>query len=100
MSYGQKVNTNFQGNKVTKESESYKCLSLIMLGSVIRVVKKYYPQTHLGECKYEIKKNKMENLSNDDLSLDSSDESDNESVNESDNGSDNESENGFDNDEN
>ena len=49
-----------------------------MLDSVIRVNRKYYPQTLLEECKYEIKKNKMENLINDDLSLSSSDESDNE----------------------
>ena len=33
-----------------------------MLDSVVRVNKKYYPQTLLGECKYEIKKTKMENL--------------------------------------
>ena len=32
-----------------------------MLDSVIRVNKKYYPQTLLDECKYKIKKNKMEN---------------------------------------
>ena len=32
-----------------------------MLDSVIRVNKKYYPQTLLGECKYKMKKNKMEN---------------------------------------
>ena len=30
-----------------------------MLDSVIRVNKKYYPQTRLEQCKYEIKKNKM-----------------------------------------
>ena len=41
-SYGDKVNTNFQGKKVPKENASYKCLSLIMLDSVIRVSKKYY----------------------------------------------------------
>ena len=51
-----------------------------MLDSVIRP-KKYYPQTLLEECKYEIKKNKMENLINDDLGLSSPDESDNESDN-------------------
>ena len=57
-----------------------------MLEYVIRANKKYYPQTLLEECKYEIKKNKMENLINDDLDLSSSDESDNESDNdESDN---------------
>ena len=42
--YGDRVNTNFQGKKVPKENASYKRLSLIMLDSVIRVNKKYYPQ--------------------------------------------------------
>ena len=50
-----------------------------MLDSFIRANKKYYPQTLLEECKYEIKKNKMENLINDDLDPSSSDESHNES---------------------
>ena len=83
--YGDKINTNFQGKKIPKENASYKCLSLIMLDSVIRANKKYYPQALLQECKYVIKKNKMENLVNDDLDLSSSDESDNESDNEFDN---------------
>ena len=56
-----------------------------MLDSVIRVNKKYYPQTLLEKCKYVIKKNKMENLINDDLDLSSSDESDSEYDNEYDN---------------
>ena len=81
--YGDKVNTNFQGKKLPKENTSYKCFSLIMLDSVIRSNKKYYPQTLLEEYKYVIRKNKMENLINDDRS--SSDESDNESNNEIDN---------------
>ena len=55
-SYGDKVNTNFQGKQIPKENASYKCLPLIMLGSLIRVSKKYYPQTLLEECKYETKK--------------------------------------------
>ena len=46
-------------------------------------VKKYYPQTLLEECKYVIRKNKMQNFIIDDLDLSSSDESDNESDNES-----------------
>ena len=41
--YEHRVNRNFQGKKVPKENASYKCLSLIMLDSVIRVNKKYYP---------------------------------------------------------
>ena len=65
-----------------KENESYKCLSLIMLESVIKGQnKKYYPQTLLKECKYEIKKKKMENLINDDFDPSLSDESDYEESN-------------------
>ena len=76
--YEDTVNTSFQGNKMPKENASYKCLSSIMLDSVIRVNKKYYPQTFLEEWKYLIWKNKMENLINDGLDRSSSDESDNE----------------------
>ena len=61
-----------------------------MLDSVITANKKYYPQTLLEECKYEIEKNKMENLVNDDLDPSSSDESDKESDNEFDNETDDE----------
>ena len=80
--YEDRVNTNFRGKKVSKENGSYKCLSLIMLDSIIRVNKNYYPQTFLEECKYKIRKNKIENCINDDLDLSSSDESDSESDNE------------------
>ena len=59
------------------------------MDSVYRANKKYYPQTLLEECKYEIKKNNMENLINDDLDPSSSNEFDSES----DNGSDNETDN-------
>ena len=63
-----------------------------MLDSVIRVNKKYYPQTLLEECKYTKKKNnKMENLINDDLDPSSFNESDNESENWFNNESENES---------
>ena len=82
------MNRNFQGKKVPKENSSYKYLSLMMLDSVIRVNKKYYPQALLEECKYIIRKNKMENLINDDL-----DESDNEGDNESDSEYDSETDN-------
>ena len=88
--YGDKVNTNFQVKKIPKQNASYKCLSLIMLDFVIRANKKYYPEIFLEECKYEIKKNKMENLINEDLDPSSSDKSDSESDNDFDNGSDNE----------
>ena len=72
--------------KYHKKKTACKCLSLIMPDSVIRVNKKYYPQTLLEEYKYEIKKTKMENLINDDLETFSSD-------NETDSGSDNDTDN-------
>ena len=45
---------------------------------IIRVNKKYYPQTLLEKCKYKIRKNKRDNLINDDLELDTDGESYNE----------------------
>ena len=84
-SYGDKINTDFQCKQVPKENAPYRCLSLIMLDSVVRANKKYHPQTLLEECKYEIKKNTMENLINDDFDSNSSDESDSESDSGSDN---------------
>ena len=81
--YRDKVNTNFQGQKVPKENASYKCISLIMLDSTL-----------LEECKYVIRKNKMENLIND-LSLSSCDENYSEDDNESDDEYDNESDKSF-----
>ena len=65
-----------------------------MLDSVIAVNKKYYPQTLLEECKYEMKTTKMENFINDDLEPSSSgNETDGDSDNDTDNESDNETDN-------
>ena len=50
-----------------KEKTPCKCFSIIMLDSVIRAIKKYYPQALLEECKYEQEKIKMENFIDDDL---------------------------------
>ena len=69
---------NFQGKKMPKEKASCKCLSIIMLDSIIKAKKKYYPQTLLEECKYEQEKIKMENLIDDDLEKSLSNESDND----------------------
>ena len=74
--YDNRVNTNFQGKKIPKKDASYKCLSLIMLDSVVKVGKKYYPQVFLEECKYVKRKNKMFNYINDDIEITSSDEGD------------------------
>ena len=50
-----------------KEKAPCKCLSIIMLDSVIKANKKYYPQTFLEECKYMQEEIKAENYIDEDL---------------------------------
>ena len=50
-----------------KEKAPCQCLSIIMLDSVIKANKKYYPQTFLEECKYVQEKIKTENYIDEDL---------------------------------
>ena len=59
--------TNFHNKKMSKEKAPCKCLSIIMINSVIKENKKYYPQTLLEECKYTQEKIKIENYINEDL---------------------------------
>ena len=75
--YAGSMIANFQSKKMPKEKAPCKCLSIIMLDSVIKAKKKYYPQKLLEECKYEQEKIKMENLIDDDLEKSLPDESDN-----------------------
>ena len=81
--YAGSMITNFQSKKMPKEKVTCKCLSIIMLDSVIKAKKKYYPQTLLEECKYEQEKIKMENLIDDDLEKSLSDKSGSEYDNDS-----------------
>ena len=63
--------TNFHNKKIPKEKVPCKCLSIIMLDSVIESEKKYYPQTFLEECKYVQEKIKFENYIDEELDSDS-----------------------------
>ena len=65
--YGDSVITNFRNKKMPEENTPCTCSSIIMLDSVIKAQKKYYPQTVLEEWKYEQKRIKIENLTDDDL---------------------------------
>ena len=85
--YNDSMITKFQSKKMPKEKAPCKCLSIIMLDSVIKAKKKCCPQAFLEECKYEQEKIKMENLIDDDLEKSKSDVSDNDET-ESDNESD------------
>ena len=80
----------FRAKKIPKEKAPRKCLSTIMLDSVIKAKKKHYPQTLLKECKYEQEKTKMENLIDDNLEKSLSDEYYSESDDEKDNDQSNE----------
>ena len=77
--YPGSIITSFQSKKKPKEKAPCKCLLIIMLDSVIKAKRKYYPQTFLEECKYEQEKIKMQNLIDDDLEKRLSDKSDSDS---------------------
>ena len=82
-SYNNDIKTNFhdidiKNNKLPEKNKPYKCMSLISLDSIIKINKKYYPQTLLQECVYKLIKRKVENVITN-INLDSSSESDNES---------------------
>ena len=75
--------TNFHNKKMPKEKPPCKCLSIIMIDSVVKANKKYYPQTFLEECKNIQEKIKIENYINEDLE-DSDSDSDSNNETESD----------------
>ena len=82
-SYNNDIITNFhdnnnKNNTLPEKNKAYKCMSLISLDSIIKINKKYYPQTLLQECVYKIINRKVENIITN-IILDSSSESDNES---------------------
>ena len=76
--YAGSIITNFHNKKMPKEKASCKYLSIIMIDSVIRVNKKYYPQTLLEECKYIQEKIKIVNHIDEDLVDSESDDSSND----------------------
>ena len=71
--YAGSVITHFQSKKMPKEKAPCKCLSIIMLDSVIKANTNYYPQTLLEGCLYVQEKIKIENLIDDDLEKSKSD---------------------------
>ena len=81
-SYNNDIKTNFRNidnknNKLPEKNKPYKCVSLISLDSIIKINKKYYPQTLLQECVYKPINKNVENIITN-INLDSSSESDNE----------------------
>ena len=54
-SYDGKFNKNFHKYKKPREGFQFICLSVILVDSVFRTGKHYYPQVLLEECKYVVK---------------------------------------------
>ena len=50
-SYNGKINANFDNNKIPKEGSQCICLSVILIDSVYKKDKNYYPQVFLEKCK-------------------------------------------------
>ena len=60
--------------EIPKENAPCKCLSIIILASVIETDEKYYPQIFLEECKYVQEKIKFKNYIDEELDNDSNNE--------------------------
>ena len=59
--------TNFHNKKMPKEKAPCKCLSVIVLDSVIQSDEKHYPQAFLKECRYVQAKMKFESYIDEEL---------------------------------
>ena len=57
-SYNGKINTNFHNNEIPREDSQFICLSVILIDSVLRTGKSYYPEVFSEECKYVVKEKK------------------------------------------
>ena len=70
-SFNGKINTNFHSNKIPREGSQFICLSVILINSVFRTGKNYYPQVFLEECKYVVKEKKIPKNIIDDIEISS-----------------------------
>ena len=57
ISYEEKINTNFHNDKMPKKDSHCIFLSVILIDSIFKMSKNYYPEVFLEECKYIAKKN-------------------------------------------
>ena len=72
-SYNWKINANIDDddNKGLKEGSRFISLSVILIDSVFRIGRNYYPQVFLKECKYVVKEKKITKHITDDLEISS-----------------------------
>ena len=81
--YEDNITTNFYNKKgskkVPEEKIPHKCLSIIILDSVIYAYEKYHPQIFLEECKYVKENIKTKNYIDKELKSESDSDSDSDS---------------------
>ena len=81
--YKDSITTNFYNKngskKIPEEKVPHKCLSIIILDSVIYAYEKYYPQIFLEECKYAKENIKTKNYIDKKLKSESDSDSDSDS---------------------
>ena len=78
--YAGSIISNFHNKKMPKEKAQCMYLWILMLDSVIKANKKYYPQTLLEECKYVKESIKIENIIDADLEKSESDSDSNDEI--------------------
>ena len=87
--YKDSITRNFYNKngskKIAEEKVAHKCLSIIILGSVIYAYQKYHPQTFLEEYKYVKEKIQPINYIDEELKSESDSDSDRDSDNDIDN---------------
>ena len=76
--YNGKINTNFHNNKITKEGSQCICQSVVLIDSVYRKDKNYYPEVFLEEYKHVIKEKKKSKFITGDIKISSDEENSNE----------------------
>ena len=83
--YEDSITTNFHNKKGSKKTPEekipYKCLSIIILDSVLYACEKCHPQTFLEECKYIQEKRKTKDYIDKELKLNSDSDSDSDNNN-------------------
>ena len=82
--YSKKFNTNFRNNKIPNVGSQFICLSVNLINFVFRIVKNYYPEVFLEDCKYVVKDKKMPEFFTDDIES-FSDDTDREQYSDEDN---------------
>ena len=82
------INTNFLGNNIPKENMHYTCIACIIIDSVMKMDKKYFPQVYSKEWNYKIQKIQMSRFITAELDSDLDSDSHHDSDDDSDTDSD------------